>query len=290
VTINMLSMRAVFSLAKEFAIIIVTAAIILAGYYGVRRWTGRQAAHEAESSARLSDRPAMLVGRQLTVQGLVGSRVAYGVIIVTSPHCVFSINSASFHRRLISAARDARMPLWIAAPRSDATTRFLREQKLETAAIVDWRDLSRRSRGTPSVILVDESAVVRRMWVGQLREEEEYEVLAAIADPAHAYQAAPIRKLTSGEMMLTTAQVTGLSADHRPLVISIAERQEFVKEHPIGAINIPLRELSQRADRDLSKERLNVIDCSEIDDMVCALTVDDLRKQGFRVAAADLSR
>jgi rhodanese-related sulfurtransferase len=230
----------------------------------------------------------MLAGKLLGVHGQDISRHAYTLIVVTSPGCQFCANSAPFHRRVLAAARNARFPLLVAVPKSSSTDKFLEEKGLQGAPRVGWHDLTRRFKGTPSIVLVDSGGVIRSVWLGQLQKEKELEVLSAIRDPGHATM--PMRMLTDGEQMLTKAKLDALSSEVRTTVISVQERDAFSREHPPGAINIPLEELGMRARRELSKDGLNVVDCSSLADPVCSITVEQLRKKGFKTSAVDLGR
>lgn len=276
-------------IVRETALIICAAAVLFCGYLGAVGWTERrEAARAVQASTELAEKPSMLTGKQLAIRGMEMGRHGYSLIIVTSPTCPFCKSSVAFHHRLIAAAKHFGMPLWIAVPTSAATKSFLSASNFHDAPVINWRDLSRRATGTPSVVLLDSSGLICRIWLGELRGYEEAELLTIVGDPS-SVSLPSVRKLTSGENMLTEAELRALPGRDNATLVSIAEREEFRQEHPARAINIPLPELSQRAERDLRRDRLNVIDCSVIDDMLCSLTIEDLRKRGFRLAAVDFS-
>jgi rhodanese-related sulfurtransferase len=275
------------SLAKEAALTACASAILLCVYFAALSWApGRRAAEAVkQASKEIANRPELLPGKPLAVRGVDLARHAYSLFVITSPSCPYCRNSAPFHRRLIEAARTAGIPAWIVAPPSHATAAFLSTTGLQNAPLIDWRDLSRRFVGTPTVALVDSSGLIHRIWLGELTKDEEVGLLAAIRNPSEARQ--PTRKLTSGEALLTAAELRVLSRQGLVTLVSIAEREDFAQEHPPGAINVPLAELTERAQRDLAKSGLNVIDCSAIPEVVCSITLDQLRKMGFRIAAVD---
>jgi hypothetical protein len=276
--------------AREMLLTACAATILLSVYHMYLYWKGRPdaAAAAEKASLDLATRPAMLAGKQLAVRGAENGRHGWSIIVVTSPACRFCVNSVPFHRRLIEAAHQSGVRVLFAVPTAPGTDSFLSASGFGGATIVNWHDLSRRFQATPSVVLLNPDHVIRRIWVGELGKDEETELLTAFRNPSSV--TLPRRKLASGEPMLTDAELRALSKRNGVTVVSVSEREEFRQEHPPGAINIPLPELNQRAQRDLRKERLNVIDCSAIDDMVCSNMVAHLQKVGFHVAAADLSR
>ncbi len=180
------------------------------------------------------------------------------------------------------------MPLWIVVPSVRSRKAFLARFGLDDIPAVEWGDLSRRFLGVPSIALVDSTGVIRRIWAGELKPEAQAEVLAAIRDPGGV--TLPKRKLTNGELMLSQAELASVTAPGDAVLISTCEREEYQREHPSGAINIPLRELGMRADRELKKHNLIVIDCSALHETICSIAVERLRSMGFRTAAADLAR
>lgn len=272
---------------REAAYTVGATGVIICAFLVVRVWTqGREEdASTAQAARAISDRPAMIVGERLTVSGAEVGRSASSLLIVTSPSCQFCVSSAAFHRRLVEASQKSAIPVWIVVPTSGSARRFLSTFGLQNARTITWRDLSRRFLGVPSVVLVDSNGVIRRIWVGELRPQDESEVLAAVRDP-HGVTP-PRRRMTSGELILTRADLRTSSTVQGATVISILEREQFRQEHPPGSINIPLAELGMRAERDLRRDQMNVVDCSAIADAVCSMAVEHLRKKGFRTAAVD---
>jgi rhodanese-related sulfurtransferase len=254
--------------------------------YGARTWIQSRSLDggAAEAKRALAGRPPMMVGKRLAIKGVNLDRYRYSLFVITSPSCQFCIHSVPFHRRLLETSRNGGIPMWIVVPTANSTRRFLSRAGLQDAPAANWLDLSRRFQSVPSVVLVDSNGLIRRIWEGELRSEEESALLAAMRDPSSV--TVPRRKLISGEAMLTEADLHAVSSDGTT-VINPQEREAFRVEHPDGAVNIPLPELAMRAERDLWKDRLNVLDCSVLPAAVCSIAVDHLRKKGFRAAAVD---
>lgn len=284
------------SAARELSLT-VGASLVLLGLYvagnGVYQkvfasgYTKQELAETQSAAAAVADRPLFHAGARMSVKGVNLKAHPYSLFIVTSPTCSHCANSAGLHRRVIATAKRLHLAAWVAVPTSSITNRFLATSGLQHAPTIGWASLSRRFIGTPSIVLVDSAGIIRKVWLGELGKVDEENLFSSMSDPAHVVP--PIRKLTSGEAMLTGAQLEALRAKQRIKLISVLERDKFAKNHPDGAIDIPLAELYARAELDLTKRDLNVIDCGSEPDVVCSFAVDGLRRLGFRIAAADLA-
>jgi hypothetical protein len=261
--------------------------LMIAAYSAVRYWIRTPAQEDSAVRARreVADRAFIKRSKPVAIRDVDLTRSPYNLLLITSPSCQFCINSAPFHRALVEAAAAKRIPLWIAVPDVRKDRGFLASSGLHGVPSVNWRDVSRRAQGVPLVVLLGADAIARGLWVGELRREEEANLLAAMDDPSKV--TIPRRKLSTGELILNDAEFRTLASANRATIVSIEERGLYEQEHPAGAINIPLAELGMRAERDLRKDQFSVIDCSALPDVVCSLTVEQLRKRGFRAAAAD---
>ena len=261
--------------------------VLLCVYGGARAWLHARIDGRGIEDVRsaIAGRPLLLPGKRLTVRGFDLAKHPYSFLIVTSPGCAYCVNSAPFHRTLVAAARARRIPLFVVIPGARGDSSFLSSSGLHNAEVIRWEDLSRRPNATPSVVLVNAGGVIRRIWDGELARDGQSEVLAAIRDPSRV--TSPLRKLTSGESMLTPGSLRVLSSGDRVTVISVDERGPFKLEHPEGAINIPLAELGVRAASELQHDRLFVVDCTGLPDPVCSFAAGRLNRSGFRSAAVD---
>jgi rhodanese-related sulfurtransferase len=58
-------------------------------------------------------------------------------------------------------------------------------------------------------------------------------------------------------------EVRRLVADEGAQLVEVLPAQEFSEEHIAGAINIPLKELDDRAPRELERERPAIVYCND---------------------------
>jgi rhodanese-related sulfurtransferase len=58
-------------------------------------------------------------------------------------------------------------------------------------------------------------------------------------------------------------EVRRLLAEENGQLVEVLPAQEFSEEHIIGAINIPLKELDERAPRELDRERPVIVYCND---------------------------
>jgi hypothetical protein len=186
--------------------------VLLCVYGGARAWLHARIDGRGIEDVRsaIAGRPLLLPGKRLTVRGFDLAKHPYSFLIVTSPGCAYCVNSAPFHRTLVAAARERRIPLFVVIPGARGDSSFLSSSGLHNAEVIRWEDLSRRPNATPSVVLVNAGGVIRRIWDGELARDGQSEVLAAIRDPSRV--TSPLRKLTSGESMLTPGSLRVLSS------------------------------------------------------------------------------
>lgn len=274
----------------EVAIIVTSAAVLLGGWYSVQTWNMRHVVSIASTastqaaSVEISPRPVFVAGEHLEANGVSRPRGTFSMILVLSPSCHYCVHSVPFYHRVIEAARKAHFAMHVAVPTSEATARFISEAGLQELPIINWRSLNRKVLATPSILLWGPDDIVRRIWTGELDSKGEEEVFAAIRTPASVRQ--PLLELSSGEHVMSPEEVR---TKNDAIIVSPAERASFEKEHPSGAINIPLKELLQRADYELRRDHLTVVDCSEQFELECSRALEYLRRDKFRVVAADLS-
>jgi len=58
-------------------------------------------------------------------------------------------------------------------------------------------------------------------------------------------------------------EVRRLIADEDAHLVEVLPAKEFEEEHIVGAINIPLKELDERAPRELERERPVIVYCND---------------------------
>jgi rhodanese-related sulfurtransferase len=58
-------------------------------------------------------------------------------------------------------------------------------------------------------------------------------------------------------------EVRRLIADEKARLVEVLPAGDFEEEHIVGAINIPLKELDERAPRELERERAVIVYCND---------------------------
>jgi rhodanese-related sulfurtransferase len=58
-------------------------------------------------------------------------------------------------------------------------------------------------------------------------------------------------------------EVRRLIADEKARLVEVLPAGDFEEEHIVGAINIPLKELDERAPRELERERPVIVYCND---------------------------
>ncbi len=58
-------------------------------------------------------------------------------------------------------------------------------------------------------------------------------------------------------------EVRRLIADENGQLVEVLPGKEFEEEHIVGAVNIPLKELDERAQRELDRERPVIVYCND---------------------------
>ena len=59
------------------------------------------------------------------------------------------------------------------------------------------------------------------------------------------------------------SEVQRLRADEDAQLVEVLPAKEFGEEHIVGAINIPLKQLDERAPRELDRERPVIVYCND---------------------------
>lgn len=128
-----------------------------------------------------------------TAASLIGKRVPVGVpmgadskkralLLFVSEHCKYCLESMAFYRHLheLSVNRPVTQIAFV-YPRGETDfAAFLERNGVETLAHYPMDFWQVNVTGTPTIALVDETGVVRRVWVGLLSSRDESEILQLI--------------------------------------------------------------------------------------------------------------
>jgi hypothetical protein len=264
--------------------------LILGAYFGVKAYFFRDGGESylPVAKRKVSGFPVMRVGRPLTVTSLVGSGRGAVLVLVLSPDCTFCTQSAPFHRRLLAEAARYSIPSVIALPDAERGRRYLSGLGLYSNRVANWDQLGLRAVGTPTIVLADGGGLIRRIWAGRLEAASESVLLESLNDPGSIR--VDVRKLNSGEAMLTGKAVRAIAATRAINIVYVGDRQTFRTEnYSSAAVNIPLDELSSRASFELRRDVDQIVDCTDVFEPVCSISLETLSRLGFRAAAMDNS-
>ncbi len=105
------------------------------------------------------------------------------LLVVMRSNCRFCASSMSFYRQVAERRAEGayRLTIVAVAPEDDADVVALLDQnEFGPDRVVKVRPDSLRVRVTPTLVLVNASGVVERIWEGALSEADEQEVLEAV--------------------------------------------------------------------------------------------------------------
>lgn len=139
-------------------------------------------------------------------------------------------------------------------------------------------------KGTPTLLIVDNSGQVTHIWVGKLAAAQEDQVLGQFrrerVDNVLTVDAAvPEPELNNEEferMVKSGRKVT---------VVDVRQRTEYQLGHVDGAKNIPVDEIAVRAPNELSDSDFILISCQCPDKGLTSLARQLLVKGGFKSVA-----
>lgn len=126
--------------------------------------------------------PAIAVGEKIALPGVDWQANRRTVVLVLQRGCHFCAESAPFYQRLMAQVPAQGVHVLAVLPSSITEGQeYLRSLDVPIAEIKQGSFLDLKVRGTPTLILVDVSGTVRKVWFGKLPPEREAEVLAALA-------------------------------------------------------------------------------------------------------------
>jgi rhodanese-related sulfurtransferase len=225
--------------------------------------------------------PSPRIGSPVNLRDVQYSGEPLSIVLVVSPTCGYCRKSVPFYRSLSKVALKNSVPLYAVVPDVGKAGEFLRTAGLDRVPHRELSELGVNVSGTPTIFVVDEDGLIRRMWVGALSEQRSKDLLALVADPRAMQQLDAV--LPSGEVNFRDNGLDRLENSDR--VLDIRERTEFALGHKAGALNIPFGELYVRSRFELDTSALYVIDCSSVPEKRCRAAIEQLVGRGIRAAA-----
>lgn len=119
-------------------------------------------------------------GTSLSVPNIDWSKANQTVLLVLSERCHYCTDSAPFYRRLVERAGEGSRVI-AALPEDLSTSKaYLNRLGVSVDDVLQVNPSSLGTRATPTLLLVDNSGLVKEVWVGQLSPEKEREVLSRL--------------------------------------------------------------------------------------------------------------
>ena len=129
----------------------------------------------------LTDTLRISRGTGLSIPNVDWSKANQTVLLVLSESCHYCTDSAPFYRRLVERAGERSSRVIAALPEDLNTSKaYLNRLGVLVHDIVQVNPPSLGTRATPTVLLLDNSGIVKDVWVGQLSPEKEREVLGKL--------------------------------------------------------------------------------------------------------------
>ena len=161
--------------------IIVVAALLIFSFVKYKPW--KDQVTERVEVPRRPPQPVGAKGQRITLGKVDWAANKRTMVIALNTDCRFCTESASFYKRLVQMKS-----------RGDTTVRLVAafSQPVDVASTylaslgVDIRDIEESSldslfiRGTPTILLVDDTGLVTDVWIGRLDSRRESEVIGRI--------------------------------------------------------------------------------------------------------------
>lgn len=127
-------------------------------------------------------KPASIIGTRINLSGADWSKNRSTLILALSKDCRFCTQSAPFYQRLVKKTASPNAARLIAVfPQSvEESTRYLNEIGVQITDIKQTSLTSLGTKGTPTLILVNNDGIITDSWMGMLSSEKEAEVLAKL--------------------------------------------------------------------------------------------------------------
>ncbi len=219
--------------------------------------------------------PKAAVGSPIAIKSVHFSGNKLTLLLVVSPLCHFCLASRNFHEQLLRVAEEHNVPVFFAVPGRSSESAYIANFHLAGGRIKQWSELSVSLDGTPTLLAINSSGLVTRLWLGELSPPEEQAVFRAVQAPGETTLPANFNDFSPKILKeLTRKQAL--------VVIDVRERSA-VTNVPKGLVNIPLQELPFRADGEIPANALALIDCRAVVDETCERGVQVLQDADRRV-------
>lgn len=123
-----------------------------------------------------------MAGTRLSLPGIDWTRTGLTILLVLSKDCRYCTESAPFYQRLaLEKAKHANIKLIAVFPQTVEVGRnYLTDLGVAVDDVKKVTPTDLAVRGTPTLILVDGTGTVQKVWPGKLPPDQESEVLSEL--------------------------------------------------------------------------------------------------------------
>jgi hypothetical protein len=211
------------------------------------------------SSQVNSDTKGPQVGARVSLSGINWALNHASLIMVLQIGCHFCEESIGFYDQLIASNSNNKFhPIAVFPQKVEDAQLYLRMHNLEVSDVrqADFGALG--VVGTPTLILVDDAGIIRASWTGKLSPDQEEQVFKKLDMKLATLSR---RELTQEDLaegsdqtaeaglnLLGAPELVGLINDSVTIpIVDTRPRPVYASGHILGALNIPLDELNERA-------------------------------------------
>jgi thioredoxin-related protein len=167
--------KTVYNLFKKVEFLAHIAVIVIAVLLGVVLVKRFLLTHTNKNTAR----PEITVGTRLSLPGIDWTKSGLTMLLVLSKDCRYCTESAAFYQRLaLEKAKHANTRLIAVFPQAvEVGQNYLTDIGVAVDDVKKVTPTDLGVRGTPTLILVDGTGTVQKVWPGKLPPDKESEVL-----------------------------------------------------------------------------------------------------------------
>ncbi len=164
-------------------VFIVVTCIFFAATFATVYWRTAPAVSQAPSNQGVGRARAYATGDRLTFQNLQFARAERTIVMVFRSGCRFCTESMPFYQRLARHIQDSSRRVQLVGLTTDLLSQgksYLDSFGLSVASLVSTKPESLGVSGTPTLLLVDSTGTIHRIWRGKLSASVEAEVLSEV--------------------------------------------------------------------------------------------------------------
>jgi hypothetical protein len=149
-------LQVILAMFKEFTIIVLASVAVI----GLFKASGYFTSEAVNTSSTMTNGAPLAVDAQLSIKSVDFARHPLSLILVTSPTCPYCLASKDFHRTVESESNSNDVPFYVAVPSKKNASGYLHELGFDSNRVKEWGDLNLAVSGTPTLIAVNENAIV----------------------------------------------------------------------------------------------------------------------------------